>query len=148
MLSTVVVRARPGAFGAQPTAAGGGRGLDRSLVDGATAREQSVGMTKHGGSADETGPRVWKGDAVEERPGAEAELAADRAEGNSPIPAEAEQERLRAPTAEQQPERMSRRTPRGRGPGEKEDPEEKIEETAEEHQARRETGERPPRGKL
>jgi len=97
---------------------------------------------KHGGSAGKTGPRVWKGDAVEERPGAEAELAADRAEGNSPIPAEAEQERLRAPTAEQQPERTSRRAPHA------EDPEEEIEETAEEHQARRDSGERPPRGKL
>jgi hypothetical protein len=89
-----------------------------------------------------TGTGTWKGDAVEEAPGSEAELAADRAEGNSPIPAEVEQERIRAPSAEQQPEPAQRRAPRA------EDPEEKIEETAEEHQARREAGERPPRGKL
>jgi hypothetical protein len=88
------------------------------------------------------GTGTWKGDAVEDVPGAEAELAADRAEGNSPIPAEAEQERIHAPSAEQQPERAQRRPPQA------EDPEEAIQETAEEHQARREAGERPPRGKL
>jgi hypothetical protein len=90
-----------------------------------------------------TGTGTWKGEAVEDAPGSEAELAADRAEGNSPVPAEVEQERLRsAPSAEQQPERMQRRPPSA------EEPEEKIVETAEEHQARRDAGERPPRGKL
>jgi hypothetical protein len=99
--------------------------------------------SKRGGKAGTgTGTGTWKGDAVEETPGSEAELAADRAEGNSPVPAEVEQERIRAPSAEQQPERAQRRAPRA------EDPEEKIEETAQEHQARREAGERPPRGKL
>jgi hypothetical protein len=89
-----------------------------------------------------TRPGTWKGEAVEETPGAEAELAADRAEGNGPISAEVEQERLRsAPAAEQQPERVQRRPPSA------EEPEEKIEETAEEHQSR-DAGERPPRGKL
>ena len=95
-----------------------------------------------GGSGGGGGGGEWKGEAVEETPGAEAELAADRAEGNSPIPTAVEQERIHAPSAQQQPERTQRRPPRG------EDPEEKTQETAEEHQARREAGERPPRGKL
>ncbi|HSU81156.1 MAG TPA: hypothetical protein VLR69_02000 [Thermoanaerobaculia bacterium] len=96
-------------------------------------------MTSKRGKA---GTGTWKGEAVEDAPGAEAELAADRAEGNSPVPAEVEQERIRAPAAEQQPERAQRRPPHT------DDPEEEIRDTAEEHQARREAGERPPRGKL
>ena len=91
---------------------------------------------------DKTRAGTWKGDAVQETPGAEAELGADRAEGNSPIPAEVEQQRIRAPSPEQRSERPQRREPRA------EDPEEKIEETAEEHQVRRDAGERPPRGNL
>jgi hypothetical protein len=100
----------------------------------ATKRETNPGNSRTG---------TWKGEAVEETPGAEAELAADRAEGNSRIPVEAEQERIRsAPAAEPQPERMQRRPPSA------EAPEEKIEQIAEEHQSRRDAGERPPRGKL
>ena len=91
---------------------------------------------------EKVGTGSWKGEAVEDAPGAEAEQAADRAEGNSPIPAAVEQERIHAPAAEQQPERAQRRPPHG------EDPEEEIQEAAEEHQARREAGERSPRGKL
>ena len=98
--------------------------------------------SKRGANPGTAGSGTWKGNAVEEAPGSEAELAADRAEGNSPIPAAVEEERIRAPSPEQQPERTQRRRARA------EDPEEKIEETAEEHQARREAGERPPRGKL
>jgi hypothetical protein len=109
--------------------------------------------SKRGGKAGAR-TRIWKGDAVEETPGSQAELAADRAEGNSPIPAQVEQERIRAPAAEQQPDRAQHRPPGAQAqehkeaPEDKEDPEERIEETAEEHQARREAGERPPRGKL
>jgi hypothetical protein len=95
-----------------------------------------------GGKAGKARTGSWKGDAVEVTPGDEAELAADRAEGNSPVPAAVEQQRIHAPSGEQQPGRTQHRAPGA------EDPEEKIEETAEEHQARREAGERPPRGKL
>jgi hypothetical protein len=99
--------------------------------------------SKRRDEAGNTRPGTWKGEAVEETPGAEAEHAADRAEGNSPIPVEVEQERLRStPAAEQQPERTQRRPPST------DEPQEKIEEIAEEHQSRRDAGERPPRGKL
>ena len=92
---------------------------------------------------EDTPPERWKGDAVEDRPGDEAERAADRAEGNSPIPVAVERERIQdPPLPEQEPQRVSHR------PRHTDDPEEEIAETAEEHQARRDAGERPPRGKL
>ena len=79
---------------------------------------------------------------MEERPGDEAERAADRAEGNTPVPANVEQEKIQEPPdPEQEPLRVQR-PPRGT------DPEEEIEEVAEEHRERRDAGERPPRGKL
>jgi hypothetical protein len=85
----------------------------------------------------------WRGDSVEDAPGDEAERAADRAEGNTPIPAKAERERIQEPPSpEQGPQRVRRRAPHT------DDPEEEIAETAEEHQERRDAGERPPRGKL
>ncbi len=81
-----------------------------------------------------TPPERWRGDAVEGRPGDEAERAAQRAEGNTPVPANAEPKR--------QPERVQRRAQPTS------DPEEEIAEIAEEHKERRDAGERPPRGKL
>jgi hypothetical protein len=87
-----------------------------------------------------TRPGRWKGDAVEDRPGDEAERAADRAEGNAPIPVA--DERAREASPGEQPERARRRA------AHTDDPEQEIDEAAEAHQARREAGERPPRGKL
>jgi hypothetical protein len=87
-------------------------------------------------------PDRWKGEAVEDRPGDAAERAADRAEGNAPIPVADERVRAREPSAEEQPERARRRAPHT------DDPDEEIEQAAEEHRALRATGERPPRGKL
>jgi hypothetical protein len=87
-------------------------------------------------------PQRWNGQAVEDKPGAEAELAADRAEGNSRIPVAEERERIEEPPApEQEPMRLNNR------PRHTDDPEEEIAETAEEHQER-DAVERPPRGKL
>jgi hypothetical protein len=88
-------------------------------------------------------PERWRGDAVEDRPGDQAERAADRAEGNAPVPANAEREKIQEPPEpDQQPLRVQ--------PGSEEagDPEEEIQEVAEEHRERRNAGERPPRGKL
>jgi hypothetical protein len=85
----------------------------------------------------------WRGDAVEEQPGDEAERAADRAEGNTPVPANVEREKIQEPPdPEQEPLRVQR------PPQAPDDPEEEIEEVAEEHRERRDAGERPPRGKL
>jgi hypothetical protein len=83
----------------------------------------------------------WKGDAVERRPGDEAEDAATRAEGNQPIAASAERERLAQPDLAAQPQDPQRR------PARNEDPEEETAEAAEAHQER-DAIERPPRGKL
>jgi hypothetical protein len=88
-------------------------------------------------------PERWRGDAVEERPGDEAERGAERAEGNTPIPVDVERERIQEPPdPDQQPLRVGRRAPHA------EDPEEEIADAAEEHQERRAPNERPPRGKL
>jgi hypothetical protein len=86
-------------------------------------------------------PGHWKGDAVEERPDAAAERAADRAEGNEPVRAEAEDERLRHADLQSQPKTGHHR------PSHQEDPEEETAEAAEAHQAR-DAAERPPRGKI
>lgn len=84
----------------------------------------------------------WQGDAVEDKPGAEAEQAADRAEGNAPVSVASERERIQdPPTPEEEPMRVTSR------PRHTDDPEAEIEETAEEHRAQHE-GEYPPRGKL
>ena len=86
-------------------------------------------------------PSRWQGDAVEEKPGDEAERAAERAEGGAPIRADAEKWRAHHPSIEEQPQVSQRREP---GDGEAED----IEAVSEEHAARRDAGERSPRGKL
>jgi hypothetical protein len=103
-------------------------------------------MSRFGNMATKSGEKragSWRGDAVEESPGDEAERAADRAEGNAPIPASVERERVREPpSADEQPLLATRRPPHA------EDPEQETEEAAEEHQERRDDGERPPRGKL
>jgi len=83
----------------------------------------------------------WKGDAVERRPDDEAEGAATRAEGNEPISASAERERLAHGDLETQPRGGAHRPPRN------EDPEEDTAEAAEAHR-QRDAIERPPRGKL
>jgi hypothetical protein len=102
-------------------------------------------MTKDGGQAGphRKGPAErWRGQAVEDRPGDEAERAAERAEGNAAVPVNVERERIEEPDADEQPRRAQQRLQHTG------DPEEEIAETAEEHQERRDAGERPPRGKL
>ena len=90
----------------------------------------------------ETHEPRWHGDEVEDKPGDEAEQAADRAEGNQPVRADAEAERQRTSDVNEQPARPRRKAPVSA------DDEGGIADTAEEHQARRDAGERPPRGKL
>lgn len=85
----------------------------------------------------------WRGDAVEERPGDEAERSADRAEGNTPVPTNGEQGKIQEP-----PEPDQEPLPVQRPPRDTEDSGDEIEEIAEEHRERRDAGERPPRGKL
>lgn len=96
---------------------------------------------KHRGGRTPSEVGHWKGDAVERRPAAEAEEAARRAEGNAPISASAERERLAADALEAHPRGGQHR------PASDEDPEEEIAEAAEAHQ-QRDAIERPPRGKL
>jgi hypothetical protein len=103
-------------------------------------------MTKRGEQAppERKAPPVrWRGDAVEDRPGDEAERAAERAEGNAPVPMRAERDRIEEPPdPAQQPHRVHVTRRRA------DDPDEETAATAEEHQERRDAGERPPRGKL
>jgi hypothetical protein len=94
-------------------------------------------------SGKKTGPAQpprWRGDAVEDKPGDEAERAAERAEGNAPIRADLESERLHHPAIDEQP-----RVPKRAEAGDTEV--EDIAAAAEEHAART-AGERSPRGKL
>jgi hypothetical protein len=91
---------------------------------------------------DRKGPRPgWKGDEVEDAPAGTAEEAAERAEGNRPVRADAEAKRAHQPEpAEDEPADGRRRTPSG------EAPDEKTAEAAESHQ---EAGApRSPHGKL
>lgn len=83
----------------------------------------------------------WKGDAVERRPDDEAEESASRAEGNEPISASAESERLAHGDVKAEPRGGHHR------PAHSDDPEEDTADAAEEHQER-DAIERPPRGKL
>jgi hypothetical protein len=83
----------------------------------------------------------WKGEAVEARPGDEAERAADRVEGNKPVTAEAEAQRLHHPDFE-----LDRRHRRAARTGD--DPDEQTAEAAEEHRDRQAAQGYPPRGKL
>jgi hypothetical protein len=85
-------------------------------------------------------PPHWKGDEVEPRPGATAEDAADRAEGNQRVRADAEAERLHHAERAEIPE------PRA-APSDA-DPEDDIREAAEEHRERQDAEGYPPRGKL
>ena len=96
--------------------------------------------TKSGKKTSKDQPSRWEGDAVEERPGDEAERAAERAEGSAPVRADAESRRLHHPSLEEQPQVPQRGEPDGT--------EEDIEAASEEHAARRDAGERSPRGKL
>jgi hypothetical protein len=83
-------------------------------------------------------PERWKGEEVEDAPESEAELGAERAEGNTPI------------TVADAAERASDDEAVGDLPRPDHDaltPEEKIAEVAEEHQARKAAGFRG-RGKL
>jgi hypothetical protein len=100
-------------------------------IDGMAKKHRSGGAPGH-----------WKGDAVEERPGADAERGADRAEGNDPIRADVEDERLRHGDLQAQPQ-----SDHPRPASEAESEEDEIAEIAEEHQAR-DAEEQPPRGKL
>ena len=86
-------------------------------------------------------PGHWKGDAVEKGAGNEAERGAARAEGNGPIRADAQSDRLRHPDLGSEPSHGDRGLPR------EELPEEDATEASEAHQARDEK-EQPPRGKL
>jgi hypothetical protein len=86
-------------------------------------------------------PSHWKGDAVADKPGDEAERGAERAEGSAPVRADAESRRLHHPSMDEQPQVSERRQA---GDADEED----IEAVSEEHAARRDAGERSPRGKL
>ena len=107
-----------------------------------SARVDSFGgmATKGGKKTDRAQPPRWRGDAVEDHPGDEAERAAERAEGNAPIRADVESERLHHPSIDGLLQGPKRR--------EAGDTEQDIEAASEEHAARRASGERPPRGKL
>jgi hypothetical protein len=91
-------------------------------------------------------PHGWKGEEVERRPGDEAERAAERAEGNEPVRADAEARRLNHPTAAEEGE-PDHAAPRQAAAG-ADDEEEIIEEIAEEHRERLETEGHSPRSKL
>jgi hypothetical protein len=99
-------------------------------IDGMAKKHRTPGEVGH-----------WKGDAVERRPDEEAEEAASRAEGNEPISASAERERLAKDELEAQPRAGQHRHARD------DDPEEDIADVAAAHQER-DAIERPPRGKL
>ena len=96
---------------------------------------------KSGKKASTDQPSRWEGDAVEDKPGDEAERAAERAEGSAPVRADEESRRLHHPSLDEQPQAPQRRQA---GDTDEED----IEAASEEHAARRDAGERSPRGKL
>jgi hypothetical protein len=89
----------------------------------------------------EAQPERWKGDEVEDSPGAEAERAADRAEGNSIVRADEEADRLHASNLGEPVEASS-------GARRKPTDDEEIEDLAAERRAAREAGVPPIRGKL
>lgn len=84
----------------------------------------------------------WHGDEVEDVPGDEAERAASRAEGNAPVGADAKVARRQAPSPDDEADDAGRQAVTSG------DPEGEIADAAEEHRARRDAGERPPRGKI
>jgi hypothetical protein len=87
----------------------------------------------------------WKGQGVEPRSGDEAERAADRAEGNEPIRADAEAARQRQPEAAEQEAGPAATRAQDT---DAEDAEEKIADIAEEHRDQQDERGYPPRGKL
>jgi hypothetical protein len=99
-------------------------------IDRMAKKHRTVGEVGH-----------WKGDAVERRPDDEAEEAATRAEGNEPVSASAESERLAHGDLRAEPRGGQHR------PARDDDPEEDTAEAAEAHQSSH-PAERPPRGKL
>jgi hypothetical protein len=113
--------------------------IDRMTKKNKRPVDAAAGVAAGGGPGG--APGGWKGDAVAERPGGDAEQGADRVEGNEPVRADAESERFRHPGAGPEPSQGQRRPARAEGP------EEDTTEVSEEHQARDEK-ERPPRGKL
>jgi len=100
----------------------------------AQAMSTLVGMTTRRAKAQ---PAKWKGDEVQDAPEGEAERAADRAEGNTPITLDDAVERASEDEAVELPTRARDAL----------SPEEKIAEVAEEHQARKAAGDRG-RGKI
>jgi hypothetical protein len=122
---------RPTRHGRSPGVAGGGRDGNISYV---TTKDNKGG------------PDRWKGDAVEDAPGDEAERAAARAEGNEPVRADAEARRRER---ERRDAAAEAQAPEERGSSEGEPPpDEPIEEAADEHRGGRAPRRRPPRGKL
>jgi hypothetical protein len=85
----------------------------------------------------------WRGDEVEGEPGDQAERAAERAEGNSPIPADELQRREAESSAtDEGSDDPIRRAPSG------ESPDEKIEDAADAHRDQEPAEHRPLHGKL
>jgi hypothetical protein len=106
-------------------------GAQLGLMATKGGKEHTHAREKKAAPPDEAGPAGgWKGDAVADEHGGEAELAADRAEGNSTVRADDESRRLHTLGADEEP-----------GQPRPSDDEE-IEDVAEEHRARR-AGERP-----
>ena len=81
----------------------------------------------------------WTGEEVEDAPPGQAERAAERAEGNAPVPAGRAD---RDHDLSEEPEDDRRRAPSGLTADEKEA------EAAEDHREREREGDRPPHGKL
>ena len=84
-------------------------------------------------------PRPWNGQEVEDAPPGEAERAADRAEGNVPVPARRAD---RGHVLPEEPQDERRRVPSGLTSDEKQG------NAAKEHVEREREGDRPPHGKL
>jgi len=97
---------------------------------------------------DEGQRRRWQGDEVEDRPGGDAERAADRAEGNRAVRADVEVRRRREDDAKTPVPTGAPERDEGRAAAPAEDASDEIADAADEHRARRDAGERPPRGKL
>jgi len=84
-------------------------------------------------------PRKWKGDEVQDAPDGEAERAAERVEGHTPLSVADAADRAHDDDDVGPPPRPARGAL---------SPEEKIAEVAEEHQIREAAEGRGPRGKL
>jgi hypothetical protein len=84
----------------------------------------------------------WRGAAVEAQPGDQAERAAERVEGNEPVRADAEAERLHHQSDLEAADGQGRAAPAGTNP------DDETEDAAEEHRDRQAAEGYPPRGKL